>query len=100
MPKSRGLDVLINDDDSVTLGRGRDVRVAFQLAPDHRPPQWPDPAHPQQFHLDIFVADLDKAQQEVEALGARSLHAGDGYRVYADPAGHPFCLCVDNPAAP
>jgi len=69
--------------DDTTSGLG------FQLAPDHRPPQWPDPVHPQQIHFDVMVDDLDQAATAVLALGARRL---DGEHVYADPAGHPFCL--------
>jgi catechol 2,3-dioxygenase-like lactoylglutathione lyase family enzyme len=63
--------------------------LAFQLAPEHRPPTWPDPAVPQQFHLDIMVEDAVAAGRLVLALGATKLDGGD---VYADPAGHPFCL--------
>jgi catechol 2,3-dioxygenase-like lactoylglutathione lyase family enzyme len=69
--------------------------LAFQGVDDHRPPQWPDPTRPQQFHLDIGVKDLDQAQQQVLALGATILDPGDAtrcWRIYADPAGHPFCL--------
>jgi catechol 2,3-dioxygenase-like lactoylglutathione lyase family enzyme len=64
--------------------------IAFQLAPDHQPPQWPDPNHPQQMHFDIMVDDIEAAEPKVLAIGARRLPAGD--HVYADPAGHPFCL--------
>lgn len=67
------------DDDWATLHTDGLV-LAFQRVENHRPPQWPDPARPQQFHLDLGVALLD---------------AGDGdrsWRVFADPAGHPFCL--------
>jgi catechol 2,3-dioxygenase-like lactoylglutathione lyase family enzyme len=63
--------------------------IAFQLAPDHQPPQWPDPDRPQQFHLDVMVEDIPTAELRVLALGARRLSGED---VYADPAGHPFCL--------
>ena len=63
---------------------------AFQLAPDHRPPRWPDPDRPQQMHLDVMVDDLDDASRRVVQLGARLLAGGD--HVFADPAGHPFCL--------
>ena len=67
--------------------------LAFQRAHDHRPPRWPDPEFPQQFHVDILVDDIHPADRAVLALGATRL-AGEGedYRVYADPAGHPFCL--------
>jgi hypothetical protein len=63
---------------------------AFQLALDHQPPAWPDPSRPQQLHLDVMVDDLDAADRQVLALGAVQLAEGD--HVYADPAGHPFCL--------
>ncbi len=70
------------------------TRMAVQLAPDHIPPDWPD-GNPQQIHVDLWVADIDPAEAEVLRLGARLLKAVDeeGFRVYADPAGHPFCLC-------
>jgi catechol 2,3-dioxygenase-like lactoylglutathione lyase family enzyme len=61
---------------------------AFQLAPDHQPPQWHDPQYPQQFHIDVMVEDVEAARPRVLALGARELQDD----VYADPAGHPFCL--------
>ncbi|WP_030567630.1 VOC family protein [Streptomyces aureocirculatus] len=83
------------DEDWVTLHTPSGSVLAFQRSPDHRPPRWPDPAHPQQFHLDLGVTDLDHAQTQVLALGARLLDADSGggsWRVYADPAGHPFCL--------
>ncbi|MFJ4714900.1 VOC family protein [Streptomyces sp. NPDC088785] len=72
--------------------------LAFQGAPGHVAPPWPSPAGAQQFHLDVRVADLDAAEKEVLALGARALDNTDRtrtWRVYADPAGHPFCLCAD-----
>ena len=63
--------------------------LAFQLAPNHRPPTWPSPAIPQQMHLDIMVESIAVATARILALGARKL---DGEDVFADPAGHPFCL--------
>jgi len=69
--------------------------VVFQPVEDYTPPRWPDPAYPQQAHLDVHVADLDAAQHQVLALGATPLADGDGtFRVFADPAGHPFCLVL------
>jgi predicted enzyme related to lactoylglutathione lyase len=72
------------------------VTLSFQLAPGLREPRWPDPERPQQFHFDIYVPDLDAGQEQVLALGAKLLDDGKGessFRVYQDPAGHPFCLC-------
>jgi catechol 2,3-dioxygenase-like lactoylglutathione lyase family enzyme len=63
--------------------------LAFQLAEDHVPPRWPDPAAPQQVHLDVMVEDVAAATPKVLALGATELPGDD---VFADPAGHPFCL--------
>lgn len=62
--------------------------IAFQLAPDHCPPRWPDPAAPQQFHLDVMVDDVEAAIGQAVALGARQVRDA----VLTDPAGHPFCL--------
>lgn len=62
--------------------------IAFQLAPDHRPPTWPDPAEPQQFHLDVMVDNVKEATPKAVALGARLV----GDTVFTDPAGHPFCV--------
>jgi catechol 2,3-dioxygenase-like lactoylglutathione lyase family enzyme len=64
--------------------------LAFQLAPDHKAPTWPDPAVPQQLHFDIMVEDVTEAGRRVIELGARLLDMEGN--VYADPAGHPFCL--------
>nr|WP_237555102.1 VOC family protein [Streptomyces sp. SID4948] len=81
------------DQDFSTLHTASGLVLAFQRVRDYRAPQWPDSAHPQQFHLDLDVPDLDRAQTEVLALGATLLHIDPGgWRVFADPAGHPFCL--------
>jgi catechol 2,3-dioxygenase-like lactoylglutathione lyase family enzyme len=63
--------------------------LAFQRASEHRPPTWPGSAVPQQMHLDVMVDDVDAAVPRVLALGATRLA---GENVFADPAGHPFCL--------
>jgi catechol 2,3-dioxygenase-like lactoylglutathione lyase family enzyme len=78
-----------------TLHTPSGLILAFQKAADYQPPLWPDPSRPQQFHLDFGVADLDRAHEQVLAQGATVLDAGSGgrgWRIYADPAGHPFCL--------
>jgi catechol 2,3-dioxygenase-like lactoylglutathione lyase family enzyme len=94
-----GLPVTYRSDDWVVIAANDTTSgIAFQRAPDHRPPRWPDPDHPQQFHLDVMVDDVDAAEPLVLALGARRLAGGD--RVYADPAGHPFCLIPRPPWAP
>jgi catechol 2,3-dioxygenase-like lactoylglutathione lyase family enzyme len=81
---------------SIGAGRDADLHLSFQRAPGHRPPSWPDPASSMQFHLHFRVDDLDAAQEAVLRLGATRLdHQPDParHRVFADPAGHPFCLC-------
>ena len=78
--------------------------IAFQKIQELRPPRWPDPEQPQQMHIDVMVDDLDVAEPQVLALGATLLDGSDkpiGFRVYADPAGHPFCLVTpESVAAP
>ncbi|WP_412741701.1 VOC family protein [Krasilnikovia sp. MM14-A1004] len=85
-----GLPVTYDDHDFVVVSASTTTSgLAFQRAPDHRPPTWPDPAVPQQMHLDVMVDDPDAAAGAVLALGATPL---PGDHVFADPAGHPFCL--------
>jgi predicted enzyme related to lactoylglutathione lyase len=69
--------------------------VMFQQVSGYRPPRWPDPANPQQAHLDITVEDLDAGQARALELGASRLPGGGKrFWVFADPAGHPFCLTL------
>jgi predicted enzyme related to lactoylglutathione lyase len=85
-------------DDWHTVRVDGEPRLAVQLAPDHVRPGWPA-GTPQQLHLDLYVDDIRAAHEEALSLGAELLRAADdldaksGFQVYADPAGHPFCLC-------
>lgn len=78
-------------------------RVGVQLAPNHVPPDWPH-GNPQQVHLDLHVDDPHAAHAEAIALGARllrpaaDLDSDEGHQVYADPAGHPFCIGWGHPS--
>ncbi|HEX2772160.1 MAG TPA: VOC family protein [Micromonosporaceae bacterium] len=94
-----GLPVTYRSDDWVVIAENDTTSgIAFQLAPDHQAPQWPNPDRPQQYHVDIMVDDIDAAEPLVLELGARRLSGeGEPSRVYADPAGHPFCL-IPRPA--
>jgi catechol 2,3-dioxygenase-like lactoylglutathione lyase family enzyme len=90
-----GMRINEDNDDWVVIGTEPGQRqLAFQRVANYRPPDWPESHHPQQLHLDIRVDDADTAERQVIALGARRLPGElDGrYRVFADPAGHPFCL--------
>lgn len=86
----------ISDDSGgwVQLRSGEGATLAFQRAPDHKAPDWPSAENPQQAHLDFDVDDLDEGEREVLSLGARKAEyqPGTNFRVYLDPAGHPFCL--------
>ena len=70
--------------------------LAFQRIDDWVEPTWPGGAHPQQLHLDLATPDLDVSETAVLAAGARKHDhqpsKNDGFRVFLDPAGHPFCL--------
>jgi catechol-2,3-dioxygenase len=80
-------------DDWITMRAGDGWRIAFQLSPGHVPPRWPDPAYPQQAHLDLRVPDLDAALATAAGLGADLLRENENWHTLADPAGHPFDLC-------
>lgn len=86
-----------NQDDWVVLRSSVGATLAFQRVEGHRSPQWPGNVHPQQAHLDFDVADLDVGEAQVLALGARKaeVQPGETFRVFLDPAGHPFCLVLD-----
>ena len=70
--------------------------ICFQQVEDFSSPQWPGQVVPQQMHLDVMVEDLDAAEPEVLALGAtkHENQPGTSFRVFLDPAGHPFCLAL------
>ena len=83
-------------DDWVRLETPSGSDIGFQLDPAYRPPQWPA-GLPQQAHLDFDVTDLDEGEKAVLDLGARKTEMQpdpDNWRVFLDPAGHPFCLCL------
>lgn len=70
--------------------------ISFQQVADYTAPDWPAQKIPQQMHLDVIVEDLDAAEAAVLDLGAakHEHQPGTSFRVFLDPAGHPFCLCV------
>lgn len=70
--------------------------LSFQKVDDYTPPTWPGQDLPQQMHLDVMVADLDAGEAAVLELGAtkHDHQPGTTFRVFLDPAGHPFCLCA------
>jgi catechol 2,3-dioxygenase-like lactoylglutathione lyase family enzyme len=73
-------------------------KLSFQTSPDHQAPRFPDPAGSQQSHLDVRVADVEEAERRVLELGATRVsdaYEDNTFRVFRDPAGHPFCLVWD-----
>jgi len=70
--------------------------LSFQQVEDYTPPRWPGQEVPQQMHLDVVVDDLDAGEKAVLELGAtkHEHQPGTTFRVFLDPAGHPFCLCL------
>lgn len=81
--------VTYDDGDFVVVSADEETSgMAFQRADHYTPPTWPAPDVPQQMHVDVMVEDVAAAGEKVLAWGARRL----GDDVYADPAGHPFCL--------
>lgn len=97
-----GQDIADDGDDSwqSLTGDGTGVSLAFQRAINYVAPRWPD-GPSQQLHLDLTVDNFITAHDQAVALGATPLlpttapepGLSSGFRVYEDPAGHPFCLC-------
>lgn len=89
------------DVDWVVLDTEDGTSLAFQQAEDFVAPTWPTAERPQQFHIDVTIDDIDEAEPQVLAIGATKHDVQPGeadggtFRVYLDPAGHPFCLCWD-----
>jgi hypothetical protein len=83
--------------DRIVIARsdGRLPMIALQRVEDYRAPRWPDPSYPSQLHLDVFSDDRAEREQLALRLGASKVPPqGGSCPVYADPAGHPFCLCM------
>lgn len=80
----------------------------IQEKKDTTPPTWPSEEVPMQIHKDfrvLSVEDLEGHRERAETLGARVLHdrsqdEGEPLYVLADPAGHPFCLLVQEGSSP
>jgi catechol 2,3-dioxygenase-like lactoylglutathione lyase family enzyme len=90
-----GAPITSSDPDWVTVS-GDGWRLDFQTAPGFVPPTWPDPASSMQYHLDFDVDDFEAAEAKALAAGATKsdYQPGETFRVYFDPAGHVFCLCL------
>jgi len=90
-----GWEVKVSPDWAQVRG-GDDHCIDFQPVENYVPPRWPTQETPQQMHLDVIVDDLDAAEKEVIALGAtkHENQPSTSFRVFLDPAGHPFCICV------
>jgi catechol 2,3-dioxygenase-like lactoylglutathione lyase family enzyme len=96
-----GSDWLVLRDDAGTN------RLAFQQVAKLPKATWPEGPIPQQLHLDLSVTtiqDFNAQHERALALGAKMLRdrsndPQEPLRVYADPAGHPFCIFVDAHAA-
>jgi catechol 2,3-dioxygenase-like lactoylglutathione lyase family enzyme len=97
-PDPRGMSWL------VLRGTGRE-RIAFQQVDELPASTWPEGGVPQQLHLDLSVPtieDLTAQHERVLGLGGRLLldrltDPEEPLSVYADPAGHPFCIFVSPP---
>lgn len=85
------------DSDWLTLRWEPVGRFSFHRVPGYQPPPWPGELGEHHVHFDLLVNDLGDASLAVEGAGARPLSevmnpGPKAWRIYADPAGHPFCL--------
>lgn len=97
---SRELDSDEPDWASVTPPAGEypNIHLGFQQVDEYHAPTWPEGPIPQQAHLDFYVDSIAESESLAVELGARAHPVqpseDGGFRVFIDPAGHPFCLCV------
>ena len=88
-----GMDVAYDGPEGAMIAADGRYVMFQQIGDGYVPPRWPDPAFPQQAHLDLHARDMDAAEAEALELGATRLEGGgEAFRVFADPAGHPFCF--------
>ena len=95
-----GWEVTYRDDDFVAMkDPGGGAGLSFQEETWYRPPVWPERPGEQtkMIHLDIKVDDLDAALAHALGAGARLAEhqPRSDLRILLDPAGHPFCLCLE-----
>ena len=91
-----GWDVKVDEDWADIRPEDGSTCISFQQVADYSAPSWPGQTAPQQMHLDVMVSDLDEGETVVAELGGTRAEdqPGTSFRVFLDPAGHPFCLCV------
>ncbi len=91
-----GWEVVRTEDDWSEIHGEPGQSLAFQKVETLTKPDWPGQTVPQQMHIDVDVDDLDEAEKAVLELGAtkHEHQPGETFRVFLDPAGHPFCLCL------
>ena len=71
------------------------TKMAFQLIENYQKPTWPTGGLPQQAHMDFHAKDLDIAEKQLLEIGAVKAEyqpKPHRFRIYLDPAGHPFCM--------
>jgi len=94
--RSTGLEIdSRSNDDFAGVVHENGLVIGFQRVDGYRAPSWPNQDVPQQFHIDFAVHDLDEAEAMLLDMGARKPEfqpGGDRWRIFIDPAGHPFCL--------
>jgi len=91
--------VIIQNDDLAVI-KTDTILIGTVRVPDYRPPTWPGGDTPKHIHLDLAVQNLDEAEAEALRLGARKAEnqpGPDRWRVFLDPAGHPFCFTIAIP---
>jgi hypothetical protein len=94
-----GGEIAFTSDDFVAV-KLEHVWLSMLRVENYQPTTWPEDEVPKQMHLDLAVGELEQSEQLVVRLGAKKTVVQpqpDRWRVFLDPAGHPFCLTTQIP---
>jgi predicted enzyme related to lactoylglutathione lyase len=93
-----GWNVLHSEAEYAMIGDGS-INIGFGKVPGYTAPGWPEESGPKRYPLDLYVDDLDEAEQQALDLGASKPAEQPNparWRVLLDPGGHPFDICLQS----
>jgi predicted enzyme related to lactoylglutathione lyase len=91
-----GWEITHSQDEYAMITGENGTNIGWGRIDNYTPPAWPDSDGRKQYHFDLYVDDVAKAEARCLELGASKPDFQPGaerWTVILDPDGHPFCLC-------